>query len=97
MHKNSYLFILILSTTVFIGSTCLASVTIPSSHLVAEQRALELRQAPDPYPVIEQQPGRVAFSNSRSDRDYEQWQMGTTWYDCQNIGSAGKRVAWGEG
>ncbi len=97
MHKTSYLFVLILFATLFIGKTGFASLTIPAGQLVAEPRALELRQPPNPFPSIEQQPGRVAFSNSRSDRDREQWLLGTTWLDCQSIGSAGKQIAWGIG
>lgn len=83
--------------TVAIHCNSANATSLPLSQLVAEPRALELRLPPDADPIIELRPGKVAFNNSRWDYLFDYWQLGTTWYDCQNIGSAGKRIAWGDG
>ena len=73
-----------------------AATGIFFKQLVAEPRALEARVAKNVDPIIKFQPGNVAFSNSRWEYDYDQWQLGNTWYDYQHNGSQGKQIVIGD-
>ncbi len=39
---------------------------------------------------------QTAFSSQRWDYDYDNWQLGTTWYDYQQSGTQGKRIVIGD-
>ena len=81
---------LVVTAFSFIAADCNAN------DLAADQRALQTRACPVIGAELEQYDGPVAFGQSRWEYEYEQWQLGDTWYDYQHNSTQGKQIAIGD-
>lgn len=78
----------------FVALTVLAAISFASliaEPQAADRRAEQLITPSTPLPVAQ-----TSFGNQRWDYDYDQWQLGTTWYEYQHNGTQGKQIVIGD-
>ena len=77
-----------------VALSTLAAISFAS--LIAEPQANDKRAKQIITPTTPLPVAQTAFNSQRWDYDYDQWQLGETWYDYQHNGTQNKQIAIGD-